>query len=864
MFENGSRWIRADFHLHTLKDKEFKFNGSENAFVGDYTDKLIDEEIGIAVITNHNKFDLGEYKALKNKAKKANILVLPGIELSVKEGKNGIHTLIVFNPDEWIMNGSNHIDNFLSAAFLGIDNRENENTRCNFDIPQLLDELDKLSKDYFIVFAHVDQNSGLFYECDGGLIKSLSQRHNFKKRVLGLQKTRSRDNLNNFKNWTGYDLASLEGSDPKSIADIGKGEFKTYLKVGDLSFNAVKYALQDFKSRVSLFKPEVKHGYIKSISYLGGKLDSVTIPFSSALNTIIGIRGSGKSAILETLRYTLNLSPATDSEYKTDLVKHILGSGGEVTVNAIDSYGEEYKIKRLVGENTHILDKDNNVINLPLNSVINNPLYFGQKDLSSTDKGYEFELLEKLVGNRLADREKSLEEINKSIESDIRTYLEFENISSEIELLEGKNNALKINIDKFKEVGVDTKLEKQASYKSDLREINNLIEDVEVLIKNAMSLYDEFDKKEFTILNYESTYNKSILADVQLIQQEISNDFLKIKDTAKSLNEKLTKLKENKDSLIKIIQSLTDEFAEIMREIDDDTINPEKYLEYIDTYEKNMKTLKELNNSNASKSNLESKIKTGLLKRNEYLRDIYREYELEIEKINNSQTELRINIVFKGNKKRFIEDMQESFKGTGISRIKYEQIANRLTDYASMYEDYLFNDASIIKSFLTDNEYNKLSEMISENFAELIKKSTLNLVEIYYHGKLLEKHSIGQRASAIILLILSQKENDLIIIDQPEDDLDNQVIYREVISTLKERKRDIQFIFATHNANIPVLGDAESIISTKHSDEKINIDLGNIDSPDTHIKIVDIMEGGAEAFKRRKLIYSSWRNSSVY
>ena len=152
------------------------------------------EKIKVAVITNHNKFDLGEYKALKNKANKKEILILPGVELSVKDGKNGLHTLIVFNPDEWFENGENHIDNFLTAAFQGINNRENENACCNWDLDTLLVELEKLNKDYFIVFAHIEQKNGLIEECGGGRLSSLAQNHEFKKRVLGLQKLRTNDN----------------------------------------------------------------------------------------------------------------------------------------------------------------------------------------------------------------------------------------------------------------------------------------------------------------------------------------------------------------------------------------------------------------------------------------------------------------------------------------------------------------------------------------------------------------------------------------------------------------------------------------------------------------------------------------------
>ena len=83
--------------------------------------------------------------------------------------------------------------------------------------------------------------------------------------------------------------------------------------------------------------------------------------------------------------------------------------------------------------------------------------------------------------------------------------------------------------------------------------------------------------------------------------------------------------------------------------------------------------------------------------------------------------------------------------------------------------------------------------------------------------------------------------------------------YDEVITAIAKKKQDIQFIFATHNANIPVLGDAERIFVVEYQDTTIDISQGNIDLKSTHKQIVDIMEGGEEAFDKRQLIYTSWK-----
>ena len=106
---------------------------------------------------------------------------------------------------------------------------------------------------------------------------------------------------------------------------------------------------------------------------------------------------------------------------------------------------------------------------------------------------------------------------------------------------------------------------------------------------------------------------------------------------------------------------------------------------------------------------------------------------------------------------------------------------------------------------------------------------------------------------------MSQRDNDLIVIDQPEDDLDNQTIFDDVIKLVRVLKKDIQFIFATHNANFPVLGDAEQVGACSFASEQEDVNVGSIDDPTIQEAIVSIMEGGHEAFARRKEIYKLWK-----
>jgi hypothetical protein len=101
-------------YLHTKADREFIYTGDD--FVNDYIGKLTEQNIGIGLITNHNKFDKGEFTALKKKAGENNIGLFAGVEFSLKEG---IHILIAFD-DAWYKGQTDHINQFLDTAFYGI------------------------------------------------------------------------------------------------------------------------------------------------------------------------------------------------------------------------------------------------------------------------------------------------------------------------------------------------------------------------------------------------------------------------------------------------------------------------------------------------------------------------------------------------------------------------------------------------------------------------------------------------------------------------------------------------------------------------------------------------------------------------
>lgn len=859
MFNYGSEVLRFDCHLHTKEDKEFKYSGDVNWYIANYVDKLKEEDIRVGVITNHNKFVLKEYKDISKHAFKSDIFLLPGVEVSIKEGQNGVHGLIIFKPEDWISNGQDYINQFLDTAFRGItDNREHENTKCKFDLNGLLEELETYGKDYFVIFAHVDQSSGLFKECKGGVISTLSKNPTFKKRILGLQKSANNNNYSNSVEWIGYQIAKLEGSDPKSIDEIGKGS-KSYIKIGEFSFEALKYSLLDHNNRVFCEYPQYRHGHIKSISFEGGIFSGESINFSRELNCLIGIRGSGKSALLEAIRYSLNREALEDKNYKDSLIKYALGSGGVVSLNICDKHNNEYILKRILGEREFILDQNGKDVQISISSLINNPLYFGQKDLSMTKNGYEFELLDKLLGDKTNDYSRKMEENHKELCGAIKKFHELEKLPERISDLEVENNDAERLLNIFKDKGIEEKLVKMTEFQNDDTHIVHAIDAMdEYLVEYSLDKLQALISKNKVFIQYESKYNKDLFNEIFEFVNEFNSELGKVQISMLNLETLRKNVKNKQDKLTEVKEGLRDEFAEIKREIQSDDLNADIYLQKKNLIDNNKKEIEKLKKKMGKKETLISEISKLFRERNEILLSEFEIYRDEIAKINQIQNEIAIDIEFKGNRDLFVEALKDKLKGSGISKTKYTRIATEFTDFSAIISDCLLSKGQRLQSLLTETEYAKTIDLLKTDYEELLLIKTPNEVMINYHGKPLSQHSAGQRASALVLFILSQHENDIIIIDQPEDDLDNQVIYREIIKSIKVKKPGMQFIFATHNANIPVLGDAENIIQMKEIDSKFNIINGTIDNPQIQNSIVDIMEGGTEAFKRRNGIYEIW------
>ena len=115
--------------------------------------------------------------------------------------------------------------------------------------------------------------------------------------------------------------------------------------------------------------------------------------------------------------------------------------------------------------------------------------------------------------------------------------------------------------------------------------------------------------------------------------------------------------------------------------------------------------------------------------------------------------------------------------------------------------------------------------------------------------------STGQKNTAILSLLLARGAGP-VLIDQPEDELDNEFLFKELVPLFRTAKRRRQLVIVTHNANIPVNADAELIYALKAEGGRGGcLAQGGLDRSEVAKAVVDIMEGSEEAFRRRREKY---------
>ncbi|NAX45406.1 PHP domain-containing protein, partial [Photobacterium halotolerans] len=324
MNTKGSEWNRWDLHFHTPSSYDYKDKTISNV---DIINEMKRNSIAAFAVTDHHVIDIDRYKELKNLGEKEGITVLPGIEfLSDARGKDPVHFIGIFPEDSNI----EHIWGQIKHR-TDINKVDSEGLRENQVYCDLKDTIELVKELGGIVTIHAGEKSGTVENITHSLPHGTAQKTEIAKAVdiYELGKESDQDGYRKFVFPNiGKTIPMIICSDNHNIHKYQIKQ-KLWLK-GEPSFKGLKYALNEPESRFYIGdEPEILKRvrenptkYIKSINIRRtGKEDinsiwfeDISIPMNSELVTVIGHKGSGKSALSDILAI------CSDAEHSDDYI----------------------------------------------------------------------------------------------------------------------------------------------------------------------------------------------------------------------------------------------------------------------------------------------------------------------------------------------------------------------------------------------------------------------------------------------------------------------------------------------------------------------------------------------------------------
>ena len=189
--------------------------------------------------------------------------------------------------------------------------------------------------------------------------------------------------------------------------------------------------------------------------------------------------------------------------------------------------------------------------------------------------------------------------------------------------------------------------------------------------------------------------------------------------------------------------------------------------------------------------------------------------------------------------------------------------ASQIKVWATMLETAITQDSQegideqirqFVETILRYRGYIKPTVAHSDFYRWAFKNYLLLNTNIFFNNIPLDKLSIGQKGTVLLKLVLAEGDYPLIL-DMPEENLDNKSIYDELVDALRQAKTRRQLLIATNNANLVVNTDAEQVIVAEFKDGKIDYTVGAIESRAIRKEITTILEGGEEALRKREQKY---------
>lgn len=875
---NGSKFYRCAFQVNPFEygKRHAKEGGSQTE--AEYNDAMVkacvNGGIQVAAITDHFRFDASI--SLAESLKAEGIIVFPGFEANSCEG---VHILCLF-PAETT---ASEVNALIGACDLRDPKADSpiSNKTCE----QLLHLVQH--KGGIAITAHVTASAGLLTTLKGvPRINAWKSEHHLAAAIPGpitdvpdgqLQICQNR----NPDYRRDRPIAFVNAADVSKPGDFAKDSATCLLKMTEISIEGLKQAFLDAEGRILLNSDGAPTAYTRlaAISWDRGLMSDQSVALNSGLNVLVSGRGAGKSTIVESIRYAFGLEPKGKEASSTHkaMMKELMGQRASVAVllHSPKPSPGYYLVERVYGQDPRVKDQNGEIIAelMPLDLVPGLEVY-GQHEISelTRDKAKLAEILKRFVGD---DAQTSVEM------DDIRSRLiesrggivgkrqKITELDQALAALPGLREKLK----RFKATNLKEHAEEKTAVQAEAR----LLESVSGKIVKLKELGDNLlppTESADAVLPPETDQklpNRSTLEPLQKVAQDVDDAWRAASLILTAAHSKAAgDLASIQTSWEPLKDAANERFENVKAKLSDEGHNPDEYVSLDDQVARLEPKQNEKQGVEVELASLRAK-RQGII--DEWEKVDARAYT-ELEKAAKRVTKkLQGTVKAVIQPSSTIEPLKEVLRKHVEGNISqaYGKLEEHDTLSLSQFAETIRKgtDALVSGYGFTESSAKKIADA-GEALALEVEECRIPpeaAIELNVgrdgveNWKKLENLSAGQKATAVLLLLLLDADAPLVI-DQPEDDLDNQFIAGQVVPIMRSGKKRRQFIFSSHNPNIPVLGDADQIIgltpTVEDGEDRTKIfdrDCGSIDKASVQQLIKDLLEGGEQAFTTRRTKY---------
>jgi DNA repair ATPase RecN len=892
---NGAGWRCVDLHLHTpgvhtfaMPDGVDEHNPAQRARVAEkYAERLKAAGIDIAAITDYQGVRVEWFSDIRERT--ADVTVLPGAEMSVDVGE-GVHLLLVCDEDtdpEWITDVIRHQGKDSWHLFSG------RKPHAELELRESLEKtLQAMRKELgcVVIAAHAEDDKGLLkmYGAEktarlirDGLLDALDHCEGARTRLQGTG-ILTPEQLDS--------LACTLSSDPRSLEEVGAKTTAdgrprlTWVKLSAVDTSALRLALHDPQTRVLTSRPEPPHHpQILSMEVQGGFLDGLALRFNDDLTTLIGGRGAGKSAVLETLRYALDGMPYSDQSERMSLVRHAIGSGGRVRL-VVERPGQQqqcYEITRVLDQEAQVTDLSRGttlgVSPLEIFGAGGSPVILLQREIQAVtrDDSFRRRLLDEIIGDEARQADSAVRHSEEALRRNQRSMEDLERQLDQRQERTERLARLDSEIAYFEQQGVADKLGRQARAGSDRTRVETAARQMDEVLTTHTDMTGQITEA----LTVGASELRARRSEHGRLLDDLAGEFdatrARLSDALGRVGADLGALRVRIGDLLtrwpELMEKLDEDLRRIQAELGSDHLDASRYLEAVEERTALRPIVDAHHRQDEELARLQTDRREMLRRLQEQRREALMLRRRAAEKVNHQlRGTLEMSVTYLGDTAEFVNQLGAILRGSRVTADAVGTIATHpATDGVELSQlveqgEHALADRLGISTTMAQRLVRWLTDEPSRlRQIEVLAPQDRVSIALVIDGKPrdLAQLSSGQKATALLLLVFAQGGRPLIL-DQPEDDLDNRFVYEDVVSLLRAEKgvtdpeRRRQIIAATHNANIPVNGDAELVLSLADDDGRCAVQTrASIDDRRVREEIRTVLEGGADAFRRRAQKY---------